>query len=180
MNNRLGRLLRPGMGVYFVVMGLFCAAALILGQYWLAAAESAVTLVVFGVYMANRSRRDRKIRRYIRSASNTMESLGKGESPFPAVLVRLGDNGIVWTNARFSELTGISDTMIEHDLEELLPGFSTDWLASGKTECPHDVTLDGRRYRVYGTVIRAEDNRGTMLGLSMIVELTIIQPPSLL
>jgi len=63
VNNRIGRLLRPGMGVYFVVMALFCAAALLAGQYWLAAAESAVTLVVFGSYMVNRNRRDRKIRR---------------------------------------------------------------------------------------------------------------------
>ena len=172
MNNRLGRLLRPGMGVYFVVMALFCAAALLAGHYWLAAAESAVTLMVFGAYMVNRNRRDRKIRRYIRSASNTLESLGKGESPFPAVLVRLGDNGIVWTNARFTELTGIADTMIEQQLEEVLPGFSTDWLASGKTECPHDVNLDGRRYRVYGTVIRADDNRGTMLGILYLSDLT--------
>ena len=172
MNKRLGKLLRPGVGVYFVVMALFCAATLLAGQYWLAAGESAVTLAVFAVYMVNRNRRDRKIQRYVQSASNTLESLSKGECPFPAVLVRLGDGGIVWTNSRFSELTGIADTMIEPQLEEVLPGFSTDWLASGKTESPHDVALDGRRYRVYGTTIRAEDTRGTMLGVLYLSDLT--------
>ena len=172
MSKKLGRLLRPGVGVYFVVMAVFCAAALVLGEYWLAAAESAVTLVVFTIYMVNRNYRDRQIRKYIQSASNTLEAVGRGESPFPAVLVRLGDGGIIWTNARFSELTGIADTMVEPQLEEVLPGFSTDWLASGKTECPHDVTLDGRRYRIYGTSIRAEDNRGTMLGVLYLSDLT--------
>lgn len=172
LNHQLGRLLRPGMGLYFVVMAFFCVAALLTGQYWLAAGESAMTLLVFAVYMINRNRRDRKILKYIRSASNTLEYLGKGESPFPAVLVRLGDGGIIWTNHRFSALTGIADTMVEHELEEVLPGFSTDWLASGKTECPHDVTLDGRRYRVYGTTIRAEDSRGTMLGVLYLSDLT--------
>ena len=172
MNKRLGKLLRPGVGMYFVVMALFCAATLLAGQYWLAAGESAVTLAVFAVYMVNRNRRDRKIQRYVQSASNTLESLSKGECPFPAVLVRLGDGGIVWTNSRFSELTGVADTMIEPQLEEVLPGFSTDWLASGKTESPHDVTLDGRRYRVYGTTIRAEDTRGTMLGVLYLSDLT--------
>ena len=44
VNNRIGRLLRPGMGAYFAIMGLFCVAALITRQYWLAAAESAVLL----------------------------------------------------------------------------------------------------------------------------------------
>ena len=172
MNNKLGRLLRPGMGVYFVVMALFCAAALVAGHYWLTAAESAVTLLVFAGYMVSRNHRDRQIQKYIQSASNTLESLGRGESPFPAVLVRLGDGGIIWANARFSELTGISDTMMEPQLEDVLPGFSTDWLAAGKTECPHDVTLNGRRYRVYGTAIRAEDSRGTMLGVLYLSDLT--------
>ena len=172
MKKRLGRLLRPGVGIYFAVMALFCGASLVLGQYWLAAAESAVTLVVFTVYMVNRKYRDRQLHKYIQSASNTLESIGRGESPFPAVLVRLGDGGIIWTNSRFSELTGIADTMIEPQLEEVLPGFSTDWLASGKTECPQDVTLDGRRYRIYGTSIRAEDNRGTMLGVLYLSDLT--------
>ena len=62
MGHRLDKLLRPGVGVYFVVMACFCAGALVCGQYWLAAAESAVTLVVFLIYVLNRKRRDRKIR----------------------------------------------------------------------------------------------------------------------
>ncbi len=172
MTNKLNRLFRPGMGIYFVVMALFCAAALLVGEYWLAAGEAVVTLLVFLVYLFSRKRRDRNIQEYIQSAANTLEALGKGECPFPAVLVRLGDGGIIWTNARFSELTGIADTMMEQQLEEVLPGFSTDWLASGKTESPHDVTLDGRRYRVYGTTLRAEDTRGTMLGVLYLSDLT--------
>ncbi|MBQ6719003.1 MAG: DHH family phosphoesterase [Oscillospiraceae bacterium] len=172
MNHRLGRLLRPGVGVYFIIMAVFCAATLMVGQYWLAAVEAAVTLAAFGVYVMSRKRRERQIQRYLRSAPNTLESLGQGESPFPAVVVRLADGGIIWTNRRFSNLTGISDTMMEHELEEVLPDFSTDWLASGKTESPHDVTLDGRRYRVYGTTIRAEDNRSTLLGVMYLSDLT--------
>ena len=47
VNRKLGRLLRPGMGVYFFVMAAFCAAALLEEAYWLAAAETSVTLRVF-------------------------------------------------------------------------------------------------------------------------------------
>ena len=172
MSKKLGRLFRPGVGAYFVVMALFCAAALVLEYYWLAAGEAAVTLLSFAIYMMNRNYRDRQIQKYIQSTSNTLESMGRGESPFPAMLVRLGDGGIVWTNAKFSDLTGIADTMMEPQLEDILPGFSTDWLISGKTECPHDVTLDARRYRIYGTTIRAEDQRGTMLGMLYLSDLT--------
>ncbi len=172
MNHKLGRLLRPGVGAYFTVMASFCAATLLAGEYWLAAAEAGVVLIAFSIYVLYRNRRDRKLKNYLKSVPSTLESVGQGENPFPTVVVRLADGGIVWTNRRFSNLTGIADTMMEHELEEVLPGFSTDWLASGKTECPHDVTIDGRRYRVYGTMIRAEDNRSTMLGVMYLSDLT--------
>ena len=172
MNRKLGRLLRPGMGMYFFVMAAFCAAALLAEHYWLAAAETSVTLLVFVLYVMSRSRRDREIQQYIQTASNTLEATSQGESPLPAVLVRLGDGGIIWANHRFSELTGYADTMMEQNLEEVLPGFTTGWLASGKTECPRDVALSNRRYRVYGTTIRAEDSKGTMLGVLYFSDLT--------
>ena len=172
MNHRLGRLLRPGVGAYLTIMAAFCAATLLTGEYWLAAVEAAVVLCVFCVYVIHRNHRDRNLKKYLTTMPNTLESVGQGENPFPTVVVRLADGGIVWTNRRFSSLTGISDTMMEHELEEVLPDFSTDWLASGKTECPHDVTIDGRRYRVYGTMIRAEDSRSTMLGVMYLSDLT--------
>ena len=172
MNRKLGRLLRPGMGIYFFIMAALCATALLEEHYWLAAAETSVTLLVFLGYLMNRSQRDRRIQHYIQSISSTMEATSQGESPLPAVLVRLGDSGIVWANHRFSDLTGYADAMVEQQLDEILPGFSTDWLVAGKTECPEDVTLGSRRYRVYGTTIRAEDNKGTLLGVLYFSDLT--------
>ena len=160
------------MGSYFFVMAAFCAATLLEGNYLLASAEATITLLIFMLYITNRNRRDRQIQEYIQKAANTLEATSEGESPLPAVLTRLGDGGIIWANHRFSELTGYADTMMEQQLDEVLPDFSTEWLASGKTECPQDVTLGGRRYRVYGTTVRAEDNWGVMLGVLYFVDLT--------
>ena len=172
MNKKLGRLLRPGMGMYFFAMAAFCAGALLLGHYWLAAAETVITLVILMLYVMDRNRRERQLQQYLQTADNTLEASSHGEAPLPAVLVRLGDGDIIWGNHRFSELTGYADTMMELQLDEVLPGFSTDWLASGRTECPQDVTLGNRRYRVYGTTIRAEDSKGTMLGVLYFSDLT--------
>ena len=172
MNRKLDRLLKPGMGVYFFVMAAFCAAALLQGYYWLAAVETSVTLVVFMLYVMNRNRRGRQLQRYIQAMSNTLEATSQGDSPLPAVLIRLGDDVIIWANHRFSELTGYADTMMEQQLEEVLPDFSLDWLEAGKTESPQDATLGPRRYRVYGTTVRAEDSRGTMLGVLYFSDLT--------
>ena len=78
MNKKLDRLLKPGMGVYFFVMAAFCVAALAEGYYWLAAAETSVTLVVFMLYIMNRNRRSRQLQRYIQSMSNTLEATAQG------------------------------------------------------------------------------------------------------
>ena len=172
MNRKLTRLFRPGMGGYFLVMGAFCVAALVEEHYWLAAVETAVTLLVFILYIMNRTFRDRQIQSFVQSAANTLEATSQGEGPLPAVLVRLGDGGIIWANHRFSELTGYADGMMEQHLDEILPGFSTDWLAAGKTECPEDATMSNRRYRVYGSVIRGDDNLGTLLGVLYFSDLT--------
>ena len=172
MNKRLGGLLRPSVGLYLSLMAVFCGATLVVGQYWLAAAEAALTLIAFCIYVLQRNRRDQRLKKYLRSFPETVESVSQGANPFPTVVVRLADGGIVWTNHRFSSLTGISDTMMEHELGEVLPDFATDWLASGKTESPHDATIQDRRYRVYGTVIRAKDSRSTMLGVMYFCDLT--------
>ena len=46
MNKKLGRLIHPGMGTYFMVMLCFCLAALLMNQLTLAAAEGGVTLLL--------------------------------------------------------------------------------------------------------------------------------------
>jgi len=172
VKRRLRRLLRPSMGLYFAVLVAFCAAALYVGRYWLAAAEAVATLLVFLIFTMAGNHRDKKLKQYVQSMSNTLEGMGQGESPFPAVLVRLGDGAIIWANDSFSRLTGVSETMMDHRLEDILPGFSTEWLTAGHNQAGEHVALDGRRYRVYGTLIRAEDDRGTLLGVLYLSDLT--------
>ena len=36
---------------------------------------------------------------------------------------------------------------MEQSLDDLVPGFTTGWLAERKTECPSDVTIGSRRQR---------------------------------
>lgn len=172
MTKKLKRLLRPGMGGYFWVMAAFCALALLDQRYWLCALETAVTLIIFGIYALDRGSRAKQIQQYIQAAAGTMEQTSKGEAPLPAVVVRLGDGTILWGSHSFSELTGYTDAMKDLLLSEVLPDFSTDFLAAGKTEAPQDVLLASRRYRVYGTTMRAEDGKGTMLGVLYFSDLT--------
>ena len=172
MNKKLERLMNPGMGLYFWVMMGFCLASLLLGQYLLAMVECVVVLLLFISYVIFRRYRHRQLLRYIQNDPGTIESVSHGENPFPTVMIRLGDSGIVWANDQFVSITGFSDVMSDQYLSDLLPGFKVDWLADRKTEAPYDVTIGGRRYRVYGTAMRAEDSSGIMMGVLYFSDLT--------
>ena len=172
VKNRLNQLLRPHMGVYFGAMGVFGCAALLMEQYWLGVAMAAAAAVLFLSYNLDRNFRRRKLLRYLEKEENALESSSRGEAPFPAVMVRLGDGAIVWTNQRFSRMTGLSDTMREHNIQDLVPELKVDWLTDRKTECPQDVTVGGRRYRVHGTLIRGEGTFSNMLGVMYFSDMT--------
>ena len=172
VKKKMDRLIRPGAGAYFWVMICFCIAALLLNQYLLAALECAITLLLFCSYTLVRKSRHRQLLRYLQSMPNTLESVSHGETPFPTLVVRLGDGGVIWVNDQFVKIAGFSDTAEEQYLSDILPGFKTDWVFSGKHEGPYDVTILGRRYRVYGTHVRADDATKTMLGIFYFCDLT--------
>ena len=48
-------------------------------------------------------------------------------------------------------------------MDDVMPKFSARWLTEGRSECPQDVEIQGRRYRVYGNLIRSEDEHTTLL-----------------
>ena len=172
MNKKLGRLLNPGLGLYFWVMLGFALAALLLNQYLLAAVEGIIVLLLFVSYKIMRKTRHNQLLRYIQELPDSLESVSHGKNPFPTVVVRLADGGIIWVNNAFVKITDYPDSMTEQYLPDIIPGFQTDWLVDRKTEAPYDVTISGRRYRVYGTSVRAEDTSRTMLGILYFTDLT--------
>ena len=165
MSKKLNRMIYPGMGIYFAAMLIFCFCALLADQLVLAALEFIATMTLALISSLSRKIRYREILRYIQSAPNTLESVSRGECPFPTVIARMGDGGIIWTNDQFVQITGFSDSMVEQTLADVLPNMKTDWLTAGKNEAPQDVTVRGRRFRVYGTTIKSEDPTGTVLGV---------------
>ena len=172
MDQKLRKLLRPSRGIYIFVLVGFCAAALVMEQYILAGAEAAVTLLVIGGHTLSKNYRNRKIQQFLQSCPQTLEGISKGDSPFPAVLISLGDGRILWTNQRFAAITGLRDSLMEPGLEEVIPGLSTDWLASGKNESPQDVTVNKRRYRVYGVPVHTGEDKSLMMGVMYFCDLT--------
>ena len=172
MNRKLGRLLEPGLEVFFGVMLVFAFASLVAGAGWLALVELVATGVLFANYYFGKSKRRRELEAFIQSATNTLGTTDGGRTPFPMALVRMGDGDMIWANGAFMDLSGFREKMHKQNITDLMPDFTMDWLLAGKREYPTDVTVGGRRYRIYGNAIHADDPGSTLLAALYFTDLT--------
>ena len=172
MNKKIERLLNPGVGIYIGALLVFGILSALFEQYLLAGVELGITLLLIIVRLVFRKHRHSELQTFMQNALYVDESVQNTGIPFPMVMLRLTDGGVVHANDAFAKLTGYHDVLSEKFVDELLPGFSTDWLISGKTEYPYDITIEQRRYRIYGTTIRPGEPQGTPLGVLYLSDLT--------
>ena len=171
MNKLLGRLFRPSSWVYYVMMLAFSVAAGVMRDYLLSAVSLAATGLVLAVHLIMKGQRRKALKDFLEKNLEEMKR-SRSMTPFPMVAMRLHDGGIVYANDAFVHLTGFKDTFSERYITQILPGFKLDWMISGKTEYPYDVTLERRRFRVYGTTVQSRDSLGTWLGVLYFTDLT--------
>ena len=172
MNKKIGRLIRPNMGVYFVLLFGFVIAAAYLQQFLLAGIELGVLAVGLALYLVLRANRKKQLKLFLEKATDVQSGVRGQRPPFPMLAVRLSDGGVVFANDRFVNLTGFHDVMTERIVTDILPGFNLQWLQEGKTEYPYDIRLMDRRYRIYGTQIATGDLWDTRLGVLYLTDLT--------
>ena len=172
MNKKLGRLFWPGLWLYFSVLAAFVIAAALTQNFILAAAEAVVAILAGVFYLICRQRRKKVLQHFAQNAFPVPEQIRNMDVPFPMAMIRLGDSRILWTNERFCKITGYQDQYLEKKLTAALPNAGIDWLISGKSEAPFDLTISGRRYRLYGATVRADDPDNTALGMLYLSDLT--------
>ena len=171
MNKKLRWLLQPRFSAFFVVLMAFALGALSMRQYLLAGIEFAVTGLLLGFVLLFKNRRRRELQNYLNRTLD--ETNGKNaQPPFPMVAFRMSDGGVFFAKDGFPQIRGMKEGLDEWKITDILPGFSTQWLTSGKSEHPYDVKLQGHRYRVYGTTIVADDVVGSRLGVIYFADLT--------
>ena len=161
-SKRLSRLLEPNLKLYTVIMMLFAAAALLV-NWKLAVAEAAVTLLVHSYFQRNEQKRRQKIIQYIDSVTDSVDTASKStliNSPLPTLVFRPDTGEVIWSNENFLQLAGVREHLFEMKMEEAVPGFPTQWLLSGRQECPERVELNSRNFRVYGSLVRSKGRGG--------------------
>ncbi len=177
MNKKLTRMLEPSMAIYFVVMLLFAAAALVWQweMTWLAAGEAGLTVLLFIIYRMTSVRRKKAILRYIQSTTSEAGTAA-GDTvnmPLPMMVVSMRSGEIIWGNHLFTQLTGCGDELFNKKMQDVFPQLSIIWLVEGKSESPDEPVYNGRRYRVFGNLVRSDDGgKPLMLASIYFVDMT--------
>ena len=174
MNRKLNKLLQPSFRLYFLCLIGF--ALLSAAFSWpLAGAELAV-VACLGLYSREAARRRRReINKYLDSYTGNVDTATKDtmvNSPLPMVLFRPESDDIIWTNDRFLQLTGQREHLYDAKLSALAPGFDAHWLTEGRNQCPGEVEYAGRRFLVYGHLVRTDGRGGGFLATTYWVDVT--------
>jgi len=174
MNKNMKRLLEPGTRLYFVFLVVFAGLAFLFNMH-LAFAEIAITALLLVYSIVVNKRRRAELERYIESVTYDAEA-AKSDSlvnfPLPTVAFRLDNTAVVWGNQYFSELFNKGGLHFDTRLTDLVPEFRAKWLTEGKTQFPGVVSAAGRRFRVYGNIIRGEDDAHDFMGISYWLDVT--------
>jgi len=157
MNKKLSWLFQPSVRLYFMLLIAFAIATFFAGEYnHLLAGVEVAALVLLALYSRIATRRRRaKLLDYLESMSEGMD-LTVRDTPLPVVLYNSETGVIIWSNDRFSSITGLKEPFFELNLFDIVPNYSGDWLLDGKNECRELVSVGGSRYRVYGSLVRSE------------------------
>ena len=158
----------------FVILILFALASALF-SIPLAVLEAVVVLIL-GLYTRTSGhKRRREITKYIENITGNVDVATKDtmvNSPLPMVIFRPESDDIIWTNDRFLRLTGDREHLFDAKLSSVVPGFDTRWLLEGKNECPDHVSFCGRRFVVYGHLVRTGDKGGGFLATTYWVDVT--------
>ena len=163
MSKKLSRLLEPGMWLYFVVLLALSGTAFALQQYFLGSLALAAVIALLVYNRLDDKRRKKALMDYIHSATDSFGTAARQGSPFPLAVIKMTDGEIVWGNPQFYEATGTRESAMRRTISDVFPNFSTRWITEGRMECPRDVRIGEKRYRIYGNLIRSDEEQATVL-----------------
>lgn len=177
MNKKLLEKFQPSMRFCLALLLIFAIMTFFAGPnaVYLAIAEIIVTITLALYMPISIRKRSAKLQRYIESVANSTESASKDtllNSPLPIVVFSPNSQEIIWSNSHFVAAAGATERFFEVRVSDVIPGFTDKWITEGKTEYPELIVLNERRYKVFGSLIRASNDPNNIVAAAYLVDLT--------
>ena len=161
-NKKLSRLLEPNFKLYTMCMVVFTIGAFSVSVP-LGLIETVATVALYLYFRQSSKKRRQGILQYIDSVTGSVDTASKStliNSPLPIMVFRPDTGEIIWSNENFLQLAGVRENLFEMKVEDAAPAFPVQWLLEGRQECPERVEMNGRRFQVYGSMVRARSRGG--------------------
>lgn len=158
MNKRFMSMLEPRFRLCFIMLIVFALASFFIHP-WVAVAELFAVLLVYLQFRNTVMKRNREVLSYVESMIYNVDAATKDSLlnfPLPMAIVKLDSDELIWCNDEFAEISGSHERVFETHMLDMMPGFSLQWLAEGKRECPEDVHVGDKTFRVLGTLVRPD------------------------
>ena len=157
MNKKLPRLFQPRLRLYFMLLIAFAISTFFIGDYNRILAGVQVVVLIFLAFYSRLTTKNRTVKLidYLESLSDGMD-LTVRDTPLPILVYNSETNEIIWSNDRFITATGLREPFFEMNIADVVPDYSGDWLLDGKSECPDPISVEDRKYRVFGGIVRSE------------------------
>ena len=156
-SKKLPRFLQPNVRLYFLLLIIFAVATFFFGYYSRTLAITQFTIIIFAaIYLhIDKKRRTMKVLDYLESMSESMD-LTVRDTPLPVLIYNTETGEAIWSNSKFSSITGIEEPFFERNIADIIPGYTWDWLLQGKSECDEPVQIGDNLYKVHGNVVLSE------------------------
>ena len=157
MSKKIIRGFRTNMALYSLCLLAFVIVTIPVEPLLAAGALAAVVVLLLG------NRRNKmaqaSVRQYMDRVSGGMDSARSSNmlyAPLPMLVFDVNTGEVLWSNDMFMQLTSQKEKIFEMLVDTVVPDFSYRWLLEGKNECPGDVAFAGRRFLVYGHLVRPD------------------------
>lgn len=177
MFKKLGHTNLKSPKLYLICMAVFIIGSLLVQEYYLAAGEG-VVFVILLIYAVVANRRSQKeLMQMLESVTYSADSARTNtltNFPLPMAVFRIKDTKVIWANQMFFDTCGHSGFKYDKSIADYVPGFSGKWLLEGKTQYPGLLELGDRRYRVHGNIagMDRDEQSGEYMGITYWLDVT--------
>lgn len=169
MEKMIARMMESGTRLTFVALVIFAAVTAVF-NLWVALGELLLVVFIYIYYRARAKRRRAEIRRTVETLLFQVDDASKNSLmnfPLPTAILRIDTGEVVWCNDTFFEVTGAHERMFNMHITDVMDGFDTRWIMEGRTKCPYEVAVNGRKFDVYGNIVRSSKDAANALLMTM-------------
>ncbi len=160
VNKHFSKTIEPRFWFCFIMLLIFAVMSFFLTEIWIGSVQLVICALVYLHFRHSAVLRERELMKYIEETLTDASRASKDSTlnfPMAMAIIKIDTNEVIWGNERFEELAGKGEHLFGKRLFDLVDKFDLGWVIEGKSECPVEINLGDRTYRVYGSMFRSDD-----------------------